>query len=304
MAERSIFANLIRQPDGAVSTAYGPYLLQSALQPLFSETEDGALKIEAFEGLIRASRNAEPCPPAEFFSLVEEEDRATIDSLCRSLHILNAGALGRRDTLLIVNFHPGLFMTPHAMRHEVDRIRIAAHEAGLPPGRIACEVREGRDDDPEVLTRFTAQLHEHGFLVAIDEYVGDDRDLDRLARLKPDLVKFDSSWVRRFAENSAGLALLRVVVGQFMRDGIRPVFCGIEDQDQIELCRTVGVRLMQGYLLARPEIAPTSFNRRFPESEASGEPSVAQVESGLQPAPPTVETRSLRPARQFGRRGL
>ena len=108
MSERSIFSNLVRQPDGAFSAVYGPYLLQSALQPIFSERADGQLQIAAFKGLIRASVNDMPCSPAEFFEHVPEEERTAVDGLCRSLHILNAGALGRRDAALIINFHAGL----------------------------------------------------------------------------------------------------------------------------------------------------------------------------------------------------
>lgn len=289
MTERSIFANLVRQADGAVSATYGPFLLQSALQPIFSEREDGVLRIEAFEGLIRASRDGIPCPPADFFDLVPEEERAVVDSLCRSLHILNTGALGRRDATLIANFHPGLFMTQQAIRQEVERLRLAAHEANLPPERIACEIRAHPQHEPEVPARFAARLHAAGFKVAIDDYSGDDRDLERLQRLHPDFVTFNGSWLRSFAGHSAGLALIRVVLGQFARAGIRAIMSGVEEPEQIELCRAVGMPLMQGYLLARPELAPTTFNLRFPDREED--------------VPALAETRVARAPRHFGKRG-
>lgn len=301
MSERSIFSNLVRQSDGAFSALYGPYLLQSALQPIFVERADGQLQIAALKGLIRASANGIPCPPEDFFQHVPEEERAAVDGLCRSLHILNAGALARRDTALIINFHAGLYMTPQAIRQEVEWLRLAAHEAGLPPAHIACEIREHPYDDPDILARFAARLHDSGFSIAIDEYTGEDRDLDRLQRLNPQFVTFDTAWLQGFAENSAGLALLRVLIGQLAQKGIRTIVAGIEEPETIALCREMGGPLMQGYLLARPELAPTSFNLTFPELE--GEPATPPAEA-VAGAFAYVETRPVRTVRQFGKRGV
>ncbi len=302
MSERSIFSNLVRQPDGAFGAAYGPFLLQSALQPIFSERPDGRLQIAAFKGLIRASAGDMPCSPAEFFARVPEEERTAVDGLCRSLHILNAGALGRREAALIINFHAGLYTTPQAIRQEVEWLRLAAHEAGLPPARIACEIREHPQDELDMLASFAARLHGAGFAIAIDNYMGEDRDLARLERLKPQFVTFDTAWLRSFAENSAGLALLRVVIGQFAHKGIRAIVGGIEEPEMIALCRDMGGPLMQGYLLARPEPAPTSFNLTFPEGDdvPAQAPATASATAGSAP----VENRATRPVRQFGRRGI
>lgn len=302
MSERSIFSNLVRQADGAFSAVYGAYLLQSALQPIFTERADGQLQIAAFKGLIRASMGDMPCSPAEFFQAVPEDERAAVDGLCRSLHILNTGALGRPGTALIVNFHAGLYRTPQAIRQEVERLRLAAHEAGMPPEAIACEIREHPLDDPEGLAAFAARLHESGFSIAIDEYTGEDRDLQRLERLKPQFVTFDTEWLRSFAENSAGLALLRVVVGQFAVKDIRAIVAGIEEPGMIDLCREMGGPLMQGYGLARPELAPTSFNATFPM--LADDPASAPTETIVASFAAPAETRVVRPLRQFGRRGV
>lgn len=302
MSERSIFSNLVRQPDGAFGAAYGPFLLQSALQPIFSERPDGRLQIAAFKGLIRASAGDMPCSPAEFFARVPEEERTAVDGLCRSLHILNAGALGRREAALIINFHAGLYTTPQAIRQEVEWLRLAAHEAGLPPARIACEIREHPQDELDMLASFAARLHGAGFAIAIDNYMGEDRDLARLERLKPQFVTFDTAWLRSFAENSAGLALLRVVIGQFAHKGIRAIVGGIEEPEMIALCRDMGGPLMQGYLLARPEPAPTSFNLTFPEGDDV--PAQAPAAASATAGSATVENRATRPVRQFGRRGI
>lgn len=296
MTEPSIFSNLTRDTHGNVSALHGPYLLQSALQPIVRETSEGVLELEAIQGLVRASRDGVQIPPCELFSLIDEDDRPVVDSLCRSLHILNAGLLGRRDMTLLVNSQPGLFTSPHAIRQEIDRMRLAAHEAGMAPSRIAFEIRERPGDDLEALAPFARQLHEAGFLVAIDAYSATDHDLIRLSRLRPDFLKFDPIWMQRFTGNAAGIALMRVIVAQLEREGIHPIVPSVEAAAQVDRCREMGMPLMQGYLLGRPQIVPTSLNLDFPKAGDTAR-SATPISRLATPA-----SRAPRTAPRFGRR--
>lgn len=261
----SIFSNLRRDENEAWVADYGPYTLHSALQPIFSQDDHGALTLQAFEGLIRPTRNGEFVRPGEFFSSIEEEDRAKVDSLCRTLHIFNTGALGRKTAKLFVNFYPSLFVTDASIRREVEIMKLATLEAGLTPDRIACEITQKQNDSADMLSHFVEELRRHGFRIAIDEYGAEERDIIRLNLLKPDFVKFEADWVKEFLENSAGSALLRVMVAQFREKGILAIFEGLEDLRQVDMCHTLDVPLLQGYALSRPELAPTHFNADFPE---------------------------------------
>jgi EAL domain-containing protein (putative c-di-GMP-specific phosphodiesterase class I) len=281
----SIFSNLRRDDDDAWVADYGPYTLHSALQPIFSQDRDGVLTLQAFEGLIRPARNGEFVRPGEFFSSISETDRAKVDSLCRSLHIFNTGALNRRHAKLFVNFYPGLFVTDMAIRREVEIIRLAAHEAGLAPERIACEITEKENDSQDMLSRFVEELRRHGFRIAIDEYGAEERDIARLNLLRPDYVKFEADWVKEFLENSAGSALLRVMVNQFREQGVLAIFEGLEDLRQVDMCQNLDVPLLQGYALARPELAPTHFNADFPES-SQPQPTNLKLGADLEPYDP------------------
>jgi EAL domain-containing protein (putative c-di-GMP-specific phosphodiesterase class I) len=266
-----MFSNLQHQADGSWTAQYGPFVLQSALQPIFSQDQNGYLELQAFEGLIRPSRNGEPVRPAQFFPLVPAHDFAMVDSLCRTLHIFNTGALMRKRAKLFVNFYPGLFVTNTDIRREVERIVLAAHEAGLTNERVVCEITQKENDRADMLSRFVQELRYHGFRIAIDEYGAEERDVARLNLLKPDYVKFEASWVKDFLENSAGSALLRVMVEQFREQGILAIFEGLEDLRQVDLCQNLEVPLLQGYALARPQLAPTTFNEEFPEEAVSAE---------------------------------
>jgi EAL domain-containing protein (putative c-di-GMP-specific phosphodiesterase class I) len=266
MAGNSVFSNLRNEDDGSWTATYGPFTLHSALQPIFSQDHEGYLEIQAFEGLIRPTRNGEPVRPAEFFPQVARQDSAMIDSLCRTLHIFNTGALRRQNAKLFVNFHPGLFVTDADIRREVEMIKLAVREAGMTADRIVCEITQKENDSHDMLAHFVADLRQHGFRIAIDEYGADERDATRLNLMRPDYVKFEADWVKDFLENSAGSALLRHMVKTFLEQGILTIFEGLEDQRQVDICGNLQVPLLQGYALARPQIAPTTFNDEFPES--------------------------------------
>lgn len=292
MTPKSIFANLIRRDDGSFSTAYGPFILQSALQPIFRAVAGRALQIEAFEGLVRTTRDDEPVAPGDFFALVDRQDIAAIDSIARTIHILNTGRLNRSQAKIFVKFQPGIVRTPFEMRQEVERIKLASHEAGLGVQRIVCEIREGAQADKDTIADFITHMRDIGFLVAIDDYGAGESDLELLKRIRPDYVKFEPRWVREFLDNQAGTALLRVIVQQMLADGIEPIIAGLEEEWQVEACEDLGVSLIQGYALARPELAPTSFDRVFPEEPA-------QAPSGSHAAPrfETPEVTFNSPAR-------
>ncbi len=187
-------------------------------------------------------------------------------------------------------------------------MRLAAHEAGMTADRIVCEISEKKASDTQMVADFAYHMHDIGFRVALDDYGAGDSDIDRVKLIKPDYVKFEAGWVRDFMQNSAGAALLRVIVSQFRNDGIEPVFEGLETSWQVELCEELGVLLMQGYVLAKPELAPTTFDARFPElgseyfsaparSDRNAAPAFSREERSTEPHP-------LRQTRTFGKRGL
>ena len=286
MSSASIFSNLKRDESGAWVATYGAYLLQSALQPIFSQDSEGYLEIEAFEGLIRPSLRGEQVRPAQFFPDVAREDVAMIDSLCRTLHIFNTGNLRRSKAKLFVNFKPGVFVTLTEIRREVENMRLATEQAGLTTDRIVCEITPKRDDREDMLALFVRDLRQHGFQIAIDEYGAEESDRERLALMQPDFVKFEAGWVKEFLEHSAGSALLRVMVSQFREQGILAIFEGLEDYRQIDICGDLDVPLLQGYALARPQIAPTTFNEEFPDR--GGLAPAPTADEALEPYNPSV----------------
>jgi EAL domain-containing protein (putative c-di-GMP-specific phosphodiesterase class I) len=90
------------------------------------------------------------------------------------------------------------------------------------------------------------------------------------------------------------------MVDEFASRGIVNVFEGIEERWQLEVAEEVGADMVQGYILAWPELAPTSFvfsdpPRTEPADMGKGAP---EPESGTAVARKGADRH--RPA--FGRR--
>ncbi|GLS32201.1 EAL domain, c-di-GMP-specific phosphodiesterase class I (or its enzymatically inactive variant) [Mesorhizobium albiziae] len=260
---------IIRQDDGTFAAVWGPYVLRSAFQPIFA-FYNGRATVVAFEGLIRPSRDGEPVPPATFFASVPFAERLHVETLTRTLHLGNAGACLDPDTSIFVNFDPSVFGEKSVADAALRDMRLVLREAAIDPRRVVCEVTEQKSASEAALHRFVQALKLQGFRIAVDDYGSADSDVDRIRRLQPDIVKFDAQWITRLMETGPGFALLSTMVSAFAEQGIKTVFEGIEETWQLELAEKSGASMVQGYVLARPQIASIG---QAPSRHSSGKPS-------------------------------
>ena len=284
---------------------WGIFVLRSAFQPIFAFGEDGKLSVAAFEGLIRPERAGEAVPPGAFFAGVPAADRMHVETLARTLHLINAGAFLDKRASLFLNFDPSLFSDRELTETVLKDMRRVLGEAGIEPGRIVCEVTEQPTASSHALYNFVQALRENGFRIAIDDYGAEDSGIQRINDLKPDIVKFDAQWIARLMNTKPGNALLAAMVAEFRAKGIINLFEGIEEPWQLELAEQCGVDMVQGFVLARPELVPTSFA----DFGTVAIPAAPKPEPGPPaPADPPDEPAPGRPRRgpprpPFGRRG-
>ncbi|WP_127599539.1 EAL domain-containing protein [Nitratireductor alexandrii] len=306
MSRSAGLAHIVRQNDGTSTGVWGVYTIKSAFQPVFAFGE-GKLSIAAFEGLVRPFRDGTGLSPYAFFRSIPPIDRFHVETLMRTLHLLNAAACLDPKVSIFVNFDPSLFTDAEVVDVAIRDMRLVLHEAGMHPGRIVCEVTEQKSASSGALHRFVDALRASGFKIAVDDYGADDSDIQRIDELKPDIVKFDAQWITRLMDSGAGFGLLKVMVSRFADNGIETVFEGIEEMWQLELAEESGASMVQGFVLARPELAPTSFSI-FSAAHAPGGPDPSWSGGGAMPvretddAPP--QSRHQQAARRptFGRR--
>ena len=220
MARSIGLAHIIRQDDGTSAGVWGVFTLKSAFQPIFA-FDHGKVTIAAFEGLIRPFRDGEGLSPGAFFNIIPASDRLHVETLTRTLHLLNAGACLDPKAAIFINFDPSLFTERAVADGALRDMRLVLHEADIDPRRIVCEVTEQKSSSSETLHGFVQALRAHGFRIAVDDYGAHDSDIERIRALKPDIVKFDAQWITRLMESGPGFALAARHGDELRRPGHR-----------------------------------------------------------------------------------
>ncbi len=224
-----------------------------AFQPIV-DIETGA--VFAYEALVRG---ADGRSAGEVLSGVDPDMIYKFDQACRVKAIELAGGLfdPAGDAKLSINFMPNAVYEPNAC---IRASLAAARRVGFDPGRLMFEFTEDeRMRDVAHVQHIIAAYRTRGFTTAIDDVGAGYAGLGLLADLQPDMLKLDMALIRGI---DASVARRTIVAG--MADiaaalGIRCIAEGIETAAELRTLKAIGIRLCQGYLLARPatEALPT-----------------------------------------------
>jgi len=205
----------------------------------------------AYEALVRGP-NGEGA--ADILTKVSAENRYGFDQVCRTTAIelaagLNMAADGAH---LSINFLPNAVYEPKAC------IRVtlaAAMQTGFPLNRIIFEFTEGEAIDSHHILNILRSYRAMGFKTAIDDFGAGYSGLGLLSNFQPDIVKLDMALIRDIDTDKVKRTIVRNTLCMLRDLDIEPVCEGIETLGEYDVLRDFGVSLMQGYLLARPEVA-------------------------------------------------
>lgn len=114
----------------------------------------------------------------------------------------------------------------------------------LPARNIVLEIPEATPNIAGLAPR-CAELAKQGFAIAIDDYCGGFETVEPLLQ-HARIVKVDLSLMPR--------ARLAAVVAPLKKRGVQLIAEKIESRDELELARSAGFDLFQGYHFAKPEV--------------------------------------------------
>jgi EAL domain-containing protein (putative c-di-GMP-specific phosphodiesterase class I) len=217
--------------------------LTMAFQPIV-DISDGS--VFAYEALVRGVDGA---GAGAVIAQVTPDNRFAFDQLCRRRAVELAAQLGITSRVSI-NFMPNAVYQPALC---LGTTLAAAKRHDFPIDRIMFEVTEGeRIEDRPHLTNVLNEYKRQGFMTAIDDFGAGHSGLNLLAEFVPDVIKLDMELVRGIDHDRVRQS---IVVGcvRLARDlKIRLIAEGIETEAEFVMLKGLGVKLMQGYLLARP----------------------------------------------------
>ncbi|WP_201193020.1 bifunctional diguanylate cyclase/phosphodiesterase [Pseudomonas fluorescens] len=225
--------------------------LHSLFQPIISLSER---RIVGFEALSRGPSNSPLHSPIALFAVARQAGRlneleiACRESACRRFH--EQQLPGK----LFLNVSPESLLEA---AHQPGRTLQLLKDFGIPPSQVVIELTEQTPiDDFQLLQNALNHYRAMGFSIALDDLGAGYSSLRLWSELRPDYVKID----RHFIDGIHQDALKREFVGSIMQiakaSRARVIAEGIELPEELAVLTDMGVDLVQGYLLCRPQEQP------------------------------------------------
>ena len=258
-----------------------------AFQPI---VDAETARVFAYEALVRGPENQSA---ASILAQVNPENQYQFDQSCRVAALRLATKLGLPETgaALSINFMPGAVYSPSAC---IQLTLKTARELGFPMDRLIFEITEAEEvQDPGHLSHIIEEYHRQGFRTAIDDFGAGYAGVNLLAEIRSEIVKLDMELTRNIHRRPRALAIVRSMVALCQSLGSEVVAEGIETVEEYGALRACGVRLLQGYLLARPSfeslpafvLPPSEMDHRRSvrggTAQAEGSQSFRGPESGM-----------------------
>jgi diguanylate cyclase (GGDEF)-like protein len=226
--------------------------ITSWYQPIVNVDTSELLGWEAFT----RGPSTGPCEdaPSLFDSAAEAGVLKPFDLLC--LH--NAALCFEQlqlDNKLFVNLTNEMLIASSGKLKEQVGALISNNE--VPPSRIVLEINEcSASKNIEELLIAAHFFQEQGFEIAIDNLDVTGASQALWSELKPDYVKID----RRFIQNINGSItkqdVVREIIAIARSVGAIIIAEGVETLAELETLKNLGISIVQGYLIQRPELSP------------------------------------------------
>ena len=232
--------------------------LHSLFQPIVSVTER---RILGYEALTRGPSNSTLHSPLTLFAaarqtgMLSELELACRKSACRRF------SEQRLDGLLFLNVSPDSLLDAN---HQPGRTLQLLQTYGIAPSRVVIELTEqSPTDDFYLLDTALHHYRDMGFSIALDDLGAGYSSLRLWSELRPDYVKID----RHFIDGIHRDAVKREFVGSILQmakaSRAKVIAEGIELEEELAVLCEMGVDLLQGYLLCRPQETPPTDARKM-----------------------------------------
>lgn len=205
-------------------------------------------RIFGHEALVRGPRSE---GAGSVLAHVDPVNRYAFDQQCRVKAIELAAQLFPQgeDIKLSINFMPNAVYEPQACI----RLTLAtAEKVGFPLDQIVFEFTENEVLDTKHVLNILHTYREIGFKTAIDDFGAGHAGLSLLTKFQPDIVKLDMDLIRDIDIDIIRRAVVKHTLNMLNDLGITPLCEGIETAGELATLEDLGVKLVQGYFLAKP----------------------------------------------------
>lgn len=234
--------------------------LNSLFQPIVSLSERRLL---GYEALTRGPSSGPLHSPLTLFATARRAGRLSeLELACRDKACSRFSSMALPGKLFL-NVSPETLLEP---AHQPGRTLQLLQKHGIAADRVVIELTEQSPiEDFDLLDSALRHYRAMGFSIALDDLGAGYSSLRMWAQLRPDYVKID----RHFIDGIHLDAVKREFVGSILKmarvSSAQVIAEGIELIEELQVLTEMGVDLVQGYLLCRPqEMPPTEIASLLP----------------------------------------
>jgi len=220
-------------------------------QPILSADSND---IYAYEVLGRyVDNNGEVKSLGPFFTSPETspEEALRVDRIIRR-YAMKKYVEEKRNEYLFINIRLA-WLLPFVENPEDMRTLQLAKEFGIPNDRLVIEITEEDFNASEEYLRAIVHYKKMGCRIALDDYGKRASNIDRLAKLQPDIIKIDIDYIHNSEQSYHYREYLRAIAAFADSVGIEVLYEGVETERQLDICISSKGRFYQGFLLAVPQ---------------------------------------------------
>lgn len=252
--------------------------LYLAYQPIWSILEGPEPRAVGVEALLRWTRSGGAIAPGELLAVAEEN--GMIEDI--GLWVIRT-ATAQLETWRGAGFPEDFYVNINLSSRHFDNEEIVDYlvskidERSLPRDSLRLEIVESAViRNPEQALSVIQRLKDEGIVVSIDDFGTGFSSLSYLHRFPFYALKIDRSFVIDLTDSKPSQDIVSAIVLMANKLGIRVVAEGIEEPEQLAFLQSIGCELVQGFLLARPEVSP-DVDRFFTDSTLESEPEPSSV---------------------------
>lgn len=186
-------------------------------------------------------------PLAEEMGLIIPIGRYVLRAACFQLSELRAR--GRTDQFMSVNLSAHQLHDPNLE----PTIRQALDDSGIPPGALHLEITEtAAMQNTDAAIRLLGQLSDLGIHISLDDFGTGYSSLGHLKRLPIHCIKIDRSFVLELPNSKEGKAIVEAIQALAEALQLRTIVEGVENREQLQYLRGLGLERIQGYYFSKP----------------------------------------------------
>jgi EAL domain-containing protein (putative c-di-GMP-specific phosphodiesterase class I) len=123
----------------------------------------------------------------------------------------------------------------------------------LPPKTTCIEVNQQSLDREGVRGPMHKEVLQDGYQLALDDVGGGIVSLDYLVAVRPNYIKVDRQMISGVWEDPIKKSIVKLLLRSCKEHGIKLVAEGVENTNDLNVLKEIGIDALQGYLIARPQ---------------------------------------------------